>query len=239
MENTKKPAKILAADIKFISLCFEGKNLIRGIYKSKGEDQKVSVLRSSRDLGEGRLLTVLYPPNKFDEDLEWADESGIQTMINSFAKNGGKIDVDHDGNAIDAHLVESFTIQATDTRFDEFTDDEGNELSAESLAGGWAGIIQIDDDEYKDRYANGDWAGASIAGEAVLTEDIVLEKAKVSGLKKLMSRLLKPFTKDQETNGLRGLNMTIDLANPGDVDYLGNPKKDSFYISLNGELLDA
>jgi hypothetical protein len=64
------------------------------------------------------------------------------------------------------------------------------------LEGAWATVIKIDDPELRAKYKNGEWAGVSMGGTAVVEQ----EKADVERLVELLAKAISPSTKEPDTN---------------------------------------
>lgn len=159
--------RIQKAKIKFISLCPRGKNALPVLYKADGTVEFDTVTKASEDIGE--LTAVVYAPENPDKDQHVASPEVIRDMAHTFQKEGGQIDIRHDGRAVErdrAYVAESFIVQKGDERFADLKDYDGNPVDA---AGAWATVIRIDDPDLRQLYRDGKWNGVSMAGTGLLS----------------------------------------------------------------------
>jgi hypothetical protein len=164
---TVKRRRITKADIKFVSLCAQGKNGMSVIYKSDGTVE-IQTLTKMNDKGE--LTAVVWPPNREDSEGDFIDNMDvIKDMAHSHARNGFKLDIHHDGKALspeDVYVAENFIIQKGDARFQDWKDYQGKTIP--DLAGGWAQIYRIENKNIRKAFRKGLWNGVSLFGPATV-----------------------------------------------------------------------
>lgn len=199
MEKEEKKRRIVAAAPRFLSLCLEGKNGIKGLYKGSGTEGPLSVDfgHKNQDMEKGLLTAVVYAPGILDEDNEFAEKEVIEAAAHHFLRYGEGVDIYHDGEALppeSASVVESFIIQEGDPRFEDIEGPHGKRLTSKDLAGGWGVVIKIDDPELRQKYREEGWAGISMGGGPymVVDEEPEMVKAK-SSLSLLGQQLAKCF----------------------------------------------
>ena len=149
--------------IKWVSLCPAGKNRLPVLFKADGTFE-VEML--SKMDAEGLLTALVYVPDLLDSDGEFADAKTVKEMAYSFQKEGGQIDLRHDGKALGADrawVAETFIVQKGDPRFEGFQTRSGEKVSP---VGSWGMIIKVEDPNLQKLYRDGDWHGVSLAGEA-------------------------------------------------------------------------
>ncbi len=162
--------KIKKVNVKFVSLCARGKNGLGVLYKSDGQDT-IELQSLCKMTEQGHLLSVVYPANRLDADLMFADSSVCQEMCDSHAENGLQLDIHHDGRVLskaDIFVAENFIIQQGDPRFQNWTNADGT--PAGDLTGGWAQRYVIKSELLRQQYREGKWNGVSLAGPALLEE---------------------------------------------------------------------
>jgi len=188
----KARRRILKADIEFISLCPKGKNRFRVLYKEDSDgqgDPPLEFRALTKDLGEGRVLAAVYAPEHDDVDGDLAAPEVIEEMAHTWARNGSKLDLRHDGKALtreQAYVAESFIIQKGDSRFQGMTDELDRPVD---MTGGWATVIQLEDQSLREQYASGEWGGVSLFGDG-LVEPIEKEDGRVERVVKQLEDLL-------------------------------------------------
>lgn len=175
-------ARITKARIKFISLCPRGANKMPVVYKDDETAEFETLTKASADLGE--ITAVVYPPEYRDAQGDIASADVIKDMAHAFLKEGGEIDIRHDGKPVSkdrAHLAESFVVAKGDERFADFKDADGKTVD---VTGAWATVIKVDDPALREAYRKGEWTGVSMAGPASKQ----IEKSEDEGM---LARLLK------------------------------------------------
>jgi len=173
--------RIKLAEVKRLALCKRGKNGLTTLYKSDGTAE-FATLTKAIDAEKGELLTVIWPKGLADADGDFADtETAIDSMMESLIANGGKLDIEHEGDVLPRGAVaiqEVFTIQKSDGRFADWKDYEGN---AVDVSGGAAARIKINDPALRAAYRDGDWDGVSLFGPAAVEQvDIVAASQRVA-----------------------------------------------------------
>ncbi len=159
--------RIQKARIQFLTLCPRGKNQMPVLYKADGTVEFATVTKASDDLGE--ITAIVYPVNRADSDEHVAAAPVIRDMAHNFQKEGGQIDIRHDGKVVEkdrAYVAESFIVQKGDPRFAEMKDYDGNQVDATDA---WATVIKIDDPKLRQLYKDGEWNGISMQGTGLLT----------------------------------------------------------------------
>ena len=159
--------RIQKARIKFITLCPKGKNRMPVLYKADGTVEFDTLTKATEDAGE--LTNIVYPVERADTDNHLASAEVIKDMAHAFQKEGGQIDIRHNGEAVGrdkAYVAENFIVQKGDPRFADFKDYDGNAVDA---TGAWATVIKIDDPELRRLYREGEWNGVSMQGTGLLS----------------------------------------------------------------------
>lgn len=170
MAVTKAVRKILRAKITHISLCRRGANGIPVLYKAESDDSalvRFPGLLSKMD-DEGILTALVCAPNHVDNEGDVADAEAVKQMAHDFIANGANIDTAHDLQPLkpeQAQLCESFIVQKSDPRFQDWKDTAGNVVDAE---GAWAVVMKIHDPEQRRLYREGVWDGVSLFGPAIV-----------------------------------------------------------------------
>jgi hypothetical protein len=162
--------RIKFAEVKRLALCKRGKNGLTTLYKSDGTAEFATMTKAT-DAEKGELLTVIWPKGLADEDGDFADtDTAIDSMMESLIANGGKLDIEHEGDVLPRGAVaiqEVFTIQKSDDRFRDWKDYHGN---AVDVTGGAAARIKINDQDLRTAYRDGDWDGVSLFGPAAVEQ---------------------------------------------------------------------
>jgi hypothetical protein len=159
--------RIHKAKIEFITLCPKGKNRMPVLYKADGTVAFDTLMKATEDAGE--LTAIVYPVERADADDHLASAEVIKDMAHDFQKEGGQIDIRHDGKAVgkeNAYVAESFIVQKGDPRFVDLKDYNDEPVDA---TGAWATVIKIDDPELRRLYREGEWNGVSMAGRGLLS----------------------------------------------------------------------
>ena len=157
------PKRLKNPRIKWVSLCPAGKNGLPVLFKADGtfEVQMLSKMDT-----EGLLTALVYAPDLVDSDGDFADAQTVKEMAYSFQKEGGRLDLRHNGQALDADqawIAETFIVQKGDPRFDGFQTRKGDKVDP---TGSWGMIIKVEDPNLRKLYSEGKWHGVSLAGEA-------------------------------------------------------------------------
>jgi hypothetical protein len=180
--------RIKKARIQFITLCPRGKNQMPVLYKADGTVAFDALTKATEDAGE--LTNIVYAAERPDTDDQLASADVIKDMAHAFQKEGGQIDIRHDGKPVGsdkAYVSESFIVQKGDPRFADYKDYDGNPVDA---TGAWATVIKIDDPELRRLYREGEWNGVSMQGPGLLsveksdeTDSLLTKILKAIGLK--------------------------------------------------------
>jgi hypothetical protein len=190
--------RIKKARIQFITLCPRGRNQMPVLYKADGTVAFDALTKATEDAGE--LTNIVYTPERPDTDNHLASAEVIKDMAHSFQKEGGQIDIRHDGKAVgpdQAYVAESFIVQKGDPRFADYTDYNGNAVDA---TGAWATVIKIDDPELRRLYREGEWNGVSMFGQGLLTVEKADEEEAPGWFTKFLSRV-----------GIKNINSTTPI----------------------------
>lgn len=162
VDAPSKRVRIKRAEVKRLSLCKEGKNGLRTLYKADGTLQLDALVKS---IDEGTLLAVMYAPERPDADGHVADSVVVRQMLHTLMRNGAELDIEHDGKVLAksaAYVAEAFTIQKGDARFADWLGTDGK--PAGDLTGAAAVQINIDDPELRASRRRGEWDGISLFG---------------------------------------------------------------------------
>lgn len=159
--------RIKDAKIKFISLVPRGANRLPVLYKSAEQTAEFSTLTKFDD-ERGELLSVVYAPEIRDAHGDIASADCIRKMAHSYAQDGKGVDIRHDEQPVAkdrAFVAESFIVQKGDSRFGDMKDDSGKPVD---VAGAWAVLIKVLDQDLRRLYREGKWQGVSMQGPATL-----------------------------------------------------------------------
>jgi hypothetical protein len=180
--------RIKKARIQFITLCPRGRNQMPVLYKADGTVAFDALTKATEDAGE--LTNIVYAAERPDTDDHLASAEVIKDMAHAFQKDGGQIDIRHDGKAVGAdkaYVAESFIVQKGDPRFEDYTDYDGKPVDA---TGAWATVIRIDDPELRRLYREGEWNGVSMQGPGLLTMEKADEDTTPNWFTKFQNKLL-------------------------------------------------
>ena len=184
--------RLKKARIQFITLCPRGKNLMPVLYKADGTVAFDALTKATEDAGE--LTNIVYAVETPDSDEHLASAEVIKDMAHAFQKEGGQIDIRHDGKPVSsdkAYVAESFIVQKGDPRFADYKDYDDNPVDA---TGAWATVIKIEDPALRQLYRDGEWNGVSMQGTGLLT----VEKADETD--SLLQKILKAIGLKSPTN---------------------------------------
>lgn len=173
-----------SADIKFISLCPRGANKLNVVYKD--DDAFEIDLLTKGNMDEGEIHAVVYAPELRDTQGDIASAEVIKDMAYRAARDGLKVDIRHDGRALDpskAFVAESFIIQKNDIRFQGMKNRDGEEVD---VTGGWGVVVKVNDEDLREKYRSGQWSGVSMGGRG----DLHIEKARAPRSTKQLLNLL-------------------------------------------------
>lgn len=200
--------RIVKANIKYISLCANGATAIPTLYKSDRDSDWTFNPIVKADMEKGELTGIIYAPEVRDIHGDIADASAIQEMCYSFAKNGGGVDIYHDGVVLDkarAYVAQSFLVQPGDSRFKDMKTSKGVAFDA---AGSWAVVLKVDDPELRKLYREGKWQGLSMGGSGAVR----IEKGPHSGK---MHRLVQAVA---DHLGIKSPRAYHNVTLSGDID---------------------
>lgn len=175
--------RMIDLDVEFISLVKRGANRLRALYKSKDGSTFEAVCLQKFDEEKGELLNVVYAPEQRDSQGDIASAEVIKRAMERAARKGGpKIDVNHDGEDVGrekAFVAQSFLVDAGDTRFKNWANDAGQPVN---LAGAWATVIKIEDEELRNLARTGEIGAVSLGGTAVVVDDEEKAKSRSKGM---------------------------------------------------------
>ena len=164
--------RIKKARIKFISLCPKGKNKTPILYKEDGTlEWETLICKSPTFDDDGELTAIVYSPEHPDFDGHVASKEVVKDMAYHFQKEGGQIDIQHNGKAVDrekAYIAENFIVQKGDPRFSNLHNYDGEKIDA---ADSWGVVIKLEDPELRKLYRDDGWQGVSMAGPALLMDE--------------------------------------------------------------------
>ncbi len=254
--------RIKKANITFISLCPRGKNLMPTIYKEDGTVEFNTLLKDDTFKEKGELIAVVYAPEIRDTDGDIASAEVIKQMAYDYMKDGGELDVRHDGKALtkaQAYIAETFLIQKDDPRFRGMKTNEGTVVD---VTGGWAMVVKVDDPDLRKAYGEDGWGGVSIFGKAqvVIEDDKVAEESldrivkalanrlagnpadeEIDMTKEEMAQVLKESNGDLSKSIVDGLVAALKKEPGGDDENKGKGNKSTAddKIEFEGDIFDA
>lgn len=158
--------RIKAATITTIALCRRGKNGMKTLLKADGSAQFEALVKST---GNDELLSVVYAPERPDDDTDYADATVIKAFAHEYLRDHRLLDIEHDGkplNKSQAYVAESFIIAKGDERFRDWKNYDGQPVG--DLTGAWATVIKLTDPALQKAYRDGDLDGVSMFGRAAL-----------------------------------------------------------------------
>lgn len=197
--------RIKRAKISHVSLVPRGKNKLPTIYKEDtGEVEFDCLTKEMPSFTErGELLAVVYAPDHADTDGHQASAEVIKEIMYGYARDGGHIDVRHNGVALkkeQAYIAEQFLVQKGDPRFADYKDRDGK---AVDVTGGWAQLIKIDDPGLRQKYSSGEWGGVSMFG----TGELVPETSGVTKMDVFMDAFNKALNTKHPQQGKDEIDM--------------------------------
>ena len=177
--------------IRFISLVKAGANKKQIIWKSSdGGFELVEIPISKRDDEKQVIYGVVYSPDEFDTDGEFASKKEIRKAAYLFMKEsntGTGVDKDHSFSPEKGvYVAETWILKENDPTF------------SDEKPGSWAVGIKVDDDEIWKQVKSGDINGLSMGGVADKhkpTTDIWFKSE--SQLRKWVSNLFNQTEEDE------------------------------------------
>lgn len=121
-----------------------------------------SVVKASgveEDDDERLVGCVVYEPDVEDAHGDWADAEAVKAMCYAFMEDRAEIDVQHDGEAIDATAVENFLMPV-----------DCNWHGQPVTKGTWCMVIRVNDDDIWDMVRSGELTGFSFDATAEVLE---------------------------------------------------------------------
>lgn len=170
MSKAEPLARIKGAQVLSMALCRRGKNGLRTLLKAEddGSFELETLVKADGIAETGELHFVAYVPNMADADGWFAEPAMVKAMQRDFARNGFQLDIEHDGVALtadEAYVAESFVIQKSDPRFQNWQTYDGRTID---VTGAFGGVIQIDHPGLREAYASGELDGVSVFGRAAV-----------------------------------------------------------------------
>lgn len=226
--------RIKSAKITHISLCKRGVNQQPVVMKSAlmksatGQDiGQLQVETLVKGDVEGLLTAVVYVPDRPDNQGDVATREVVKQMAHDFIANGGKIDIEHNLQALGTDKVqvaETFLIAKGDARFADWKDYSGQSVD---VTGAWAVILKINDPELQRLYKSGDWNGVSMFGLAELQpltksnegDDVELTQL-TAALKESNAAMLEALVKALKPEPVK---VETKQENSTDVPFEGDP----------------
>ena len=171
--ETQQIHRMRGLDVRYISLCGEGKNGRSIIAKGELADgqvviEKAVAIRKS-DAAKRMVYGVVYAPESVDADGHVADAAEIEKAMHGFMRNArvGQVDTNHDEQVGVGYVAESWLVKA---------DEDGvvvDALFPEEPAGTWAVGIKVAADASWEKVEKGELGGLSLAGVATLEAEAI------------------------------------------------------------------
>lgn len=155
------PTELKDIQVTFLSLVHKGANKKRIIWKSaeagKGEELEAELTKLKKSEEKRMVYGIVYAPEQIDTQGDFAKADEIAKAAHGFMKAAltGNIDVNHDFDAREAYVAESWITKGVDVLFDK------------EPAGAWAVGVKVESDELWEQVKKGELAGISMAGRAV------------------------------------------------------------------------
>lgn len=183
--------RIKKVDVKCVALVPRGANQLPVLYKEADKTAELAMaITIGKDFDEkGELLACVYAPEHRDSQGDIADAEVIKEGAYSHARNGGALDIRHDGAVIGkdrAYVAESFIIQKGDERFAGMKDYANQPVNAE---GGWGMVIKIEDPALRKNYRDGKWNGVSLFGPAELEIEKSTDQVNTDFARRLIAKI--------------------------------------------------
>jgi hypothetical protein len=183
--------RIVKAKIKFLSLVPKGANKFPVIYKADdGSFEWATIIKTPENFeDQGELTAVVYAPEQRDSQGDIASGQVIKEMAYEFQREGGAIDILHDGKPIPkdkAFVAETFIVQKNDPRFSEMTDYSGKKVD---VTDAWAVVMKIEDKALRKLFKEENWNGISMGG----TAEVLQEKSTTDSLEDLLKSFVKRY----------------------------------------------
>jgi hypothetical protein len=197
-EEPRMRRRIKKANISFVSLCPRGKNRMPTLYKADGSVEFETLIKDEGFEAKGELTAVVYAPEVRDTDGDVASVEVIKQMAYDYMKDGGKLDVRHDGKALtqeQAFIAETFLIQKGDSRFQNMQTDDGVVVD---VTGGWAMVVKVDDPELRKAYGEDGWGGVSIFGKAKVEVEEDKAAEETNRIVKALAKKVLGVSSDEE-----------------------------------------
>jgi hypothetical protein len=186
--------RIVKAKIKFLSLVPKGANKFPVIYKADdGSFEWATIIKTPDNFeDQGELTAVVYAPEQRDSQGDIASGEVVKEMAYEFQREGGAIDILHDGKPISkdkAFVAETFIVQKNDPRFFEMTDYSGKKVD---VTDAWAVVMKIEDKALRKLFKEENWNGVSMGG----TAEVLQEKS--DSLEDLLKSFVKRYSNKKD-----------------------------------------
>jgi len=186
--------RIVKAKIKFLSLVPKGANKFPVIYKADdGSFEWATIIKTPDNFeDQGELTAVVYAPEQRDSQGDIASGEVVKEMAYEFQREGGAIDILHDGKPISkdkAFVAETFIVQKNDPRFFEMTDYSGKKVD---VTDAWAVVMKIEDKALRKLFKEENWNGVSMGGTAVVLQE------KSDSLEDLLKSFVKRYSNKKD-----------------------------------------
>ncbi len=156
------PTELKDMKITFLSLVPKGANKKKIIWKSASNDKDGEPLEREVKLtkvnNEQRMVYgIVYSPDQIDTQGDFAKADEIKKAAYGFMKSAltTNIDANHDFDAKDAYVAESWLTKGVDSLFEKEPE------------GSWAVGIKVESEDLWNSVKKGELAGISMAGRAV------------------------------------------------------------------------
>jgi len=229
--------RIVDARITRLALCKRGKNGLKTLIKSDGTLEVQSLVKADKEARH--LLAVVYAPDRVDHDGHTANAEVIQKMAHDFMRNGGQLDIEHDGKVLartDAFPAESFIVQPGDPRFQSWEDYDGR--PAGDLTGAWAVDICIENPALSKAYLEEGWNGVSLFGQAAVEQVSKSVAVDPEGTETMKPEELKAFLEGLQTALVKAVAEAVKPQEPQATDGKDKDDKKKGYPKFEGDPMD-
>lgn len=197
-KGLRKAYEITEAKIQFVSLVDKAANLRKFLLK-KADDGKATFTTCGRivktDPESHHVTGIVYEPMEEDSQGNYMTEAEITKAAYWFAKNSGKVDIQHSFKPFDGGAVVESWIAKADFSIEE----------EQVKKGTWLMTVEVTDPEIWESIAKGDITGFSMGGIGNYSEeDVELETVnKQDGSEKrgLLKQLAKALRLDTVEKG--------------------------------------
>jgi hypothetical protein len=205
----KRRYRILDANITHVSLCRRGKNRLPVLVKSEGDQQSITwtpLVKYDEDKGE--MLTLVTIPEHFDSDGDVSGPEVVKKMCDTWALNGGQVDINHDLQVLSRDQVfvaENYIVSKGDERFEGWVDLDGEPVDA---TGGWAQRYVFLDEDLKKAAREGEIGGVSLYGPAQVE---TLSKMDAEGVLAELASLVRAHRESADPDPSDPTSIDLDM----------------------------